>query len=341
MRPVAESIRTALAIDGGGMRGLIPAVVLREIESQGGPIHHLFDYVSGTSIGGILTLGSNATRDGYTPIMKPKDMIDFFYHQGPRIFPSHRTFVGKTFHLFKRLFKPAYSPRPLETLLTQYFQEMTLENTLTDVLIPALITAKNGETCNKTQPFLFDSGVIWQDVHKNFYLKDITRATSAAPTYFPAAQLSNTTRETTYTMVDGGLWDNNPTQSVYRRLCHVYNLTPRSPHILVLSLGTGEALPEYQLPVHAGLKDVGGVLSAAMDPHSQRVHEHMREDLKDNYYRMQPEFAYTADLADTSRERLEDYEQETLKALNNSETFETFIRRLAENKDAHLVRTLN
>ena len=47
-----------LSIDGGGIRGVIPAMILARIESlTGKPIAELFDLIAGTSTGGILTLG--------------------------------------------------------------------------------------------------------------------------------------------------------------------------------------------------------------------------------------------------------------------------------------------
>jgi len=47
-----------LCLDGGGIRGLILAVILLELEKElGCPVIHCFDWVAGTSTGGILTLG--------------------------------------------------------------------------------------------------------------------------------------------------------------------------------------------------------------------------------------------------------------------------------------------
>ena len=47
-----------LSIDGGGIRGLIPAMILEQIEKDTGKrIHEMFDMIAGTSTGGILTLG--------------------------------------------------------------------------------------------------------------------------------------------------------------------------------------------------------------------------------------------------------------------------------------------
>jgi uncharacterized protein len=47
-----------LAIDGGGIKGIVPAMILAEIEKRTGrQIHELFDLIAGTSTGGILSLG--------------------------------------------------------------------------------------------------------------------------------------------------------------------------------------------------------------------------------------------------------------------------------------------
>lgn len=47
-----------LAIDGGGIRGIIPAYILQQIEANlGKQIFECFDIIGGTSTGGIITLG--------------------------------------------------------------------------------------------------------------------------------------------------------------------------------------------------------------------------------------------------------------------------------------------
>lgn len=54
-----------LSIDGGGIRGLIPALVLQRIEEETGtPTADLFDLIAGTSTGGILALGLTLPDDG-------------------------------------------------------------------------------------------------------------------------------------------------------------------------------------------------------------------------------------------------------------------------------------
>ena len=53
-----RAVRRVLSIDGGGIRGIIPALVLAHLERQmGAPAIELFDLIVGTSTGGILALG--------------------------------------------------------------------------------------------------------------------------------------------------------------------------------------------------------------------------------------------------------------------------------------------
>jgi patatin-like phospholipase/acyl hydrolase len=78
-----------LSIDGGGIRGIIPAMLLCEIEKRTGkPISELFDYVAGTSTGGILALGLNAPSEGdpHKPRYSAKDLLEVYEKHGNEIF---------------------------------------------------------------------------------------------------------------------------------------------------------------------------------------------------------------------------------------------------------------
>lgn len=77
-----------LSIDGGGIRGIIPAMVLAAIENETGkPISKLFDLIGGTSTGGILGLGLTKPKPGTAePEYSANDLLDLYIHQGPEIF---------------------------------------------------------------------------------------------------------------------------------------------------------------------------------------------------------------------------------------------------------------
>jgi len=76
-----------LSIDGGGIRGIIPALVLARIEQlTNRPIAQLFDLVAGTSTGGILALGLTIPKFPGRPLYRAKEFVSMFEHEGPRIF---------------------------------------------------------------------------------------------------------------------------------------------------------------------------------------------------------------------------------------------------------------
>src|ERR687887_2923433 len=78
-----------LAIDGGGIRGLIPALVLAEIERRTQrPIARLFDLVAGTSTGAILAC--TLTQPDAMPAARAADL---YVEEGPQIF--HRSLLKR------------------------------------------------------------------------------------------------------------------------------------------------------------------------------------------------------------------------------------------------------
>src|SRR5262245_29471105 len=83
-----------LALDGGGIRGIIPAVVLAEVERRTRrPIADLFDLIAGTSTGGILALGLVRPGAGGNPYHTAQAMVELYEKDGPKIFsrgPWHR-----------------------------------------------------------------------------------------------------------------------------------------------------------------------------------------------------------------------------------------------------------
>lgn len=78
-----------LSIDGGGIRGIIPALILAEIEQRTGkPICQMFDLIAGTSTGGILALGLTRPDDTGQPAYRAEDLVRLYKTEGPVIFPG-------------------------------------------------------------------------------------------------------------------------------------------------------------------------------------------------------------------------------------------------------------
>jgi patatin-like phospholipase/acyl hydrolase len=210
---------TILSIDGGGVRGLIPATILAELEGRlqrlDGPERRLVDYfdlVAGTSAGGLITamITSPSTQDATRPLFTAKEVFNFYQRYANKIFPQTKGPFGQLRKNIAALNGPKYKARGLDTLLNEYFgSDPYLAGALTSVIIPSF-------DIKIQQPVFFSSWKAKQEVLDNVPVKLVCGATSAAPTYLPPVQftLQDTkadppvTRE--FNMIDGGVAVNNP-----------------------------------------------------------------------------------------------------------------------------------
>jgi uncharacterized protein len=167
-----------LAIDGGGMRGVIPATVLMEMEKRTGKAAAgLFDLIAGTSTGGILALGLAKPGADGRPEYTAGDLRELYFEHGAVIFP-HPGFPVTLWNTVKRPFADKYSASGIEGVLQQYFGDARLREACCDLLIPSY-------EIQLRQPWFFRSNRARTNGAYDFALRDVGRATSAAPTYFP------------------------------------------------------------------------------------------------------------------------------------------------------------
>jgi patatin-like phospholipase/acyl hydrolase len=198
-----------LSLDGGGMRGIIPATVVEYIEKKlqektknnNVRIADYFDIIVGTSTGGILTCfylapnengGENEPNAKYTA----SQALEFYSEKGYDIFnkSKHKSWFG-----FRQLFNSTqYKPQAIEKIFSD-----TLGNLqLTDLLKQCLVTTYNIES--KTS--FFFSNKENEEKKRAFYVRDVVRSTSAAPTYFPPAEITNLATNTKMINIDGGVF---------------------------------------------------------------------------------------------------------------------------------------
>ena len=216
-----------LSIDGGGVRGVIPATFLIEIEQRTGRyIHELFDLIAGTSTGGILALG--LTTPGDEP-GQPRYRADaghrLYREEGPRIFA--RT-AGRSLATLNGLLAPRYPTQPIETALRTYFGDQRLRHTLTDVVITSY-------DIEKRAPWFFRSLNARIRKGYDFSLVQVARSTAAGPGTFAPSRIV-TDDDTVYNLVDGGVFANNPTMVAYVDMLSYYS---GYDAVTVVSLGTG------------------------------------------------------------------------------------------------------
>ena len=163
-------MRTVLSIDGGGIRGIIPALILDYLEQQSNKaISELFDLSVGTSSGGIIALGLSQAGSGGTPKYTAHDLADFFEKSGRKIF--QRT-VWRDITSAGGVLDERYSARPLEAALRKYYSDSRLG----DCLGSTMVTSYDIE--DRRTLFLKS----WHPDHEAVLCRDAARATSAAPT---------------------------------------------------------------------------------------------------------------------------------------------------------------
>jgi len=218
-----------LSIDGGGLRGIVPLLILKEIENKTGKkIYELFDLITGTSTGGIITCGLIATKDGKTPYLTIDQLIDLYTTKAESIFPWKRNIFQRIGTGINSLFNPKFSPNGLDDLLRQYFGDLKLSNTLKPIIVTSYDIKNNEVVMFKTRK-CDENGY-------NALLKDVCRATSAAPTYLPSYKMSFSGKDRI--LIDGGVYINNPSMgAVSDALRSVSGL--KLEDIEVFSLGTG------------------------------------------------------------------------------------------------------
>ncbi|KAH7567381.1 hypothetical protein JRO89_XS07G0061600 [Xanthoceras sorbifolium] len=247
--PTFGNLITVLSIDGGGIRGIIPATILafletelQKLDGEEARLADYFDVISGTSTGGLVTAMLTAPNEQNRPLFAAKDIKDFYLQHCPKIFPQDNFPLSK---LFKSLAGPKYDGKYLRSLVQQKLGDIRLHQTLTNVVIPTF-------DIKKLQPTIFSSYEVKKNPSIDALLSDISIATSAAPTYLPAHHFE--TKESTgkamrtFDLIDGGVAANNPTlvainevtKEITRGSADFFPIRPTDyGRFLVISLGTG------------------------------------------------------------------------------------------------------
>src|SRR6266404_491257 len=296
-----------LAIDGGGIRGIIPAVVLAAIEKQSGkPICELFDLVAGTSTGGILALGMvKPGPQAGKPAFAATDMLELYFKEGTTIFPQS---VWREIKTGKYTLDEKYPSDGVESALQKYFGESRIKDALTNTLITSY-------EIEMRMPWLFRSDRALKNPGFDFPMWQVARATSAAPTYFEPERIDKADKSGFWALIDGGMYANNPAMVAYAEALH---LAPGSD-VVVASLGTGthtRPIP-YADAKHWGLLGwAKSLLDVVFDGVSRttdyQVHQLLPPDgARRRYYRFQLSLTIASDEMDnTDPENLNDLKEQ-------------------------------
>ncbi|THU60776.1 hypothetical protein C4D60_Mb07t16310 [Musa balbisiana] len=205
---------TILSIDGGGIRGVIPATILSFLESElqkldGDDVRiaDYFDVIAGTSTGGLVTAMLAAPDENNRPLFAAKDIKSFYLEHSPKIFPQIGGFLAPVRRMFRSLWGPKYSGTYLHSLIREKLGGVRLHETLTNVIIPTF-------DIKQLHPTIFSSYEVKRKSSLDACLSDICIGTTAAPTYFPAHYFETKDSEGSsnreFHLIDGGIAANNP-----------------------------------------------------------------------------------------------------------------------------------
>jgi patatin-like phospholipase/acyl hydrolase len=296
-----------LSIDGGGIRGLIPALVLARIEQIAKkPIAELFDVIAGTSTGGILALGLTCAGEDAHPRYSAADLVEMYVKEGRTIFPHE--FCAPV----RQLLGPKYPAKGREKVLAAKLGDARLKDALTSVIVTSY-------DIERREPIFFRSSLARESADHDFAARDVALATSAAPTYFPPVRLPAPRLEPAYALVDGGVFANNPGMCAFVDDTTVKGVSER---VLMVSLGTGvltRRLPYKDAKGWGLIEWAPKILDVVFDGVSDTVDYQLKTILADRYYRLQVKLDEASDnMDDASARNIEDLKREAEKLIDAS-----------------------
>ncbi|MDQ3047288.1 MAG: patatin-like phospholipase family protein [Bacteroidota bacterium] len=302
-----------LSIDGGGIRGILPGQILVALEEKlqilsGNPNSRLADYFdlfAGTSTGGILTcLYLFPDKDG-RPRFTAEEAVDIYLKNGGGIFKED---LRQQLVSLNGFIEEKYPSADIESLLMNYFGEKKLS----ELLKPCLITSYNIFSRNT---HFFTQHDAREKEGYDYYVRDVARATSAAPTYFEPARVTSMSG-VSYPLVDGGVFANNPAMCAYAEARQQFKRGSLDKNVtavdmFILSVGTGSVKESYDYDKAAGWGSLGWihpVLDVMMSGASDTIDFQLKQifdavDRQGHYFRINPEIGEADTEMDNASEK--------------------------------------
>ncbi len=259
-----------LSVDGGGVRGIIPAMILDYIYTKTKrPIFKLFDLMAGTSTGGIIALGLACKY-------KPTELVTLYEKESKNIFKRQNCLsMGNMLDCILNIGGEKYNIHNLNEVMRKYFGNKYLKDAKTDVIITSY-NLKHG------QPYFFKSRAANMENAKNFLMCDVACATATAPTYFEPYKVKNNV------FIDGVVFANNPAICA---VAEAIKAGATTTDTLVISIGTGDVNKKYN---YDKVKNWGiihwarPVIDIQINGQSQATDYQLVKILGQNYFRLNP-----------------------------------------------------
>jgi patatin-like phospholipase/acyl hydrolase len=300
-----------LSLDGGGIRGILPGTILQIIEEKiqkatDNPEARLVDYldfIAATSTGAIIASGMlvPSPKQSGKAMYSLKEIVERYHLKGGEIFK--KPFL----HKIKSLWGVRNEKYP-NTALKVSLREQFGDNLMSGLLRPCLLTAYDTES--RKSMFITQHNAQMSPA-ADFLVRDAVWASCSAPTYFEAAKISSLSGEN-YTLIDGGVFANNPAMCAYaevRKLTFGDIARPTSNDMLLISMGTGfvnKGYPYEEIKDFGYFKWIRPLISIMMSGNSETV-SHQLKWLFDaglntnNFVRIEPDLLHAnVDMDDAS-----------------------------------------
>lgn len=278
-----------LALDGGGIRGVVAARLLQEVEQEirnqgkGNFLHEYFDLISGTSTGSMLAGAIALGKESH-------ELIKLYKDRGKDIFPLDRKERYKNLPSIIKLILDVFSgPRYSHDGIISALKDTYKSTRIKDIEKPIILILAYDTLYRNTTFFTNchpDLGDRWYD---DCYLWQICTASASAPTFFPPYKLEPVDKEKfgdwEFPHIDGGVSANNPCLAALSLVMRIsqssVSPTIKQKHkldnlqledISILSIGTGQTGKPYQykqISKWRGLDWVQNLTNIFMEPTSE------------------------------------------------------------------------
>lgn len=329
-----------LSIDGGGVRGIIPATVLAYLENKliertGNSktrISNFLDFAAGTSTGSIISaLAITPTEEGKPP-MKMEDVVKLYFELAAVVFKKDWKRNLKTLW---GLLGPRYSSKPIDDILLNKLDHWRLS----ELVLPCAFT---GYDTAKRRPIIYTNSDD-KEKYGNYFIKDVVRGSTAIPSAFSPANFRDGVDVNT--IIDGGVFANNPSLVAYIEMLKTKEISEKfvkskegaqvnqlnPTNVIILSFGTGRGTlttyPNDKIKNWGMIKWFGPVLNILLqgmgDVTAYEVNKLFEVwDANENYIRINPDIKIgSANGQDASAANMRHLHQDALNYISDNKEF--------------------
>ena len=219
-----DSLVTVLTINGNGVDGIIPALLLKELEEKSEEkTANLFDFMTGVSTSTILIAMLSTPDTKGSPKYSADDLISMLRTKSKLVLSA--TLWHKITSLFG-LINSEYQPTEMEKLAEHYFDNISISQLLSQVTLLGYDVSNKGliafSNWGKQEPYM-----------PYYKVKDVVLGTAATMPYFPPKSLVNGQGIVEHRIIDAVLIMNNPVAVAF---LYAYNQCPNAQHYLIVSM---------------------------------------------------------------------------------------------------------